>query len=459
MADYFYDAQIRRFLIQFAKIFSNWTVTRGVDANGNKVLVRIPIIYGDMSRQVASVISNNTASTLPSAPLLTYYITGLDYEQSRSQEPTLVDKREVRQRKYNPDTQMYDQIQGQAFTIERMMPTPYLLRLNLDLWTTNYNQKLEFVEQVGPLFNPGLEIQSTDNFLDWTSLSIVLQDGTTWTSRSVPQGTGNPIDIFSWKFKVPIWLSLPAKQKKMGVIQKVIASIHKGTSLDDMQDEDFLYGTRQKITPYGYKVLLIGNTLQLLPANQPFNPSNYSLDLPENPDTSLYWDAFLNAYGTVRPGVSQIWLQNPYMDYDIVGTIVPDPVDNRLLIYDIDPDTLPANTLSPINGVINPLLTGPSAGLPGPINGTRYLLVEDIGNGTDPTIAWGTLVAKANDIIEYNNSTGEWFVSFDSALAEQNNAIEYVLNLKTNVQFRFTDGIWQKAYEGWYEAGDFSIVI
>ena len=459
MADFFYDQQIRRFLIQFAKIFSNWQVTRGLDANGNPVLMRVPIMYGDASRQAATIIANNTANHLPSAPLITYYITGLEYEQSRTQEPTYIDKREVRQRKYNPDTQMYDQIQGQAFTIERQMPVPYLLRLNVDLWTTNNNQKLEFVEQLGTLFNPGLEIQSTDNFLDWTSLSIVLQDGLNWTSRSIPQGSGNPIDVLSWKFKVPIWISGPIKQKKMGVIQKVIASIHHGTALDDMNDDDLIYGTRQKITPYGYKVLLIGNTLQLLPANQPFYPDNDNLDLPPNPDTSLYWSAFLDAYGVIKPGISQIWLQNPYMDFDIIGTIVNDPMDDRLLIYNIDADTLPANTLDPINGVINPLVSGPNAGLPGPVPGARYLLVEDIGNGVDPTIAWGELVAKANDIVEYDGATAEWFVSYNSEQAQLNNQIDYVLNLKTNVQYRFNDDIWQKAYEGWYEAGDFSIVI
>jgi hypothetical protein len=98
--------------------------------------------------------------------------------------------------------------------------------------------------------------------------------------------------------------------------------------------------------------------------------------LPANPNTDIYWSSVLNVYGTIKPGISQIWLQNPYMDTDIVGTIVPDPVDDRLLIYNIDPDTLPQNTLNPVDGVINPQVTGPNAGLPGPVNGRRYLIVE-----------------------------------------------------------------------------------
>jgi len=458
MAKFFYDSQIRRFLIQFGKIFSNWEVTKGKDPAGNEILVRVPIMYGDSSRQAATIIANNSASNLPSAPLITYYISGLEYNQKWAQDPTFVDKINVRQRAYNQETQQYETVQGQAFTVERLMPVPYTLRITVDFWTTNYNQKLQLIEQLGTLFNPALEIQSTDNFIDWTSLSAVFQDGLTFSSRSIPVGTGNPIDVMSWKFYMPIWITTAAKIKKMGVIEKIIASIFAGNALQDMQNDDMLLGTRQKITPYGYKILLIGNTLQILPQAIAFTPSNIDLTLPPNPDTDIYWSSVLNVYGAVKPGISQIWLQNPYMNTDIVGTIVPNPNDDRLLIYNIDPDTLPQNTLSPVNGVINPQTTGPNAGLPGPVNKVRYLIVDNIGAPDSITVSWGNLVAFANDIIEYNASTGEWFVSFDSTIATPT-TLEYVTNLTTNVQYRFIDDIWMKSYEGWYDQGDYSIVI
>lgn len=456
MAQFFYDAQIRRFLIQFAKIFSNWYVTKGKDPAGNDILVRVPIMYGDQSRQASTVIANNSASNLPSAPLITYYISGLEYDQRRTQEPYFVDKLNVRQRSYNQETQSYETIQGQAFTIERLMPVPYTLRITVDVWTTNYNQKLEIMEQLGTLFNPSLEIQSTDNFVDWTSLTVVYQDGITFSSRSIPQGTSNPIDVLTWKFYMPIWLSTSSKLKKFGVIEKIIASIFQGNSLAATQDDDLLLGTRQKIVPFGYKVLLLGNTLQLLPQSEPFNPPNSEFDIPTPPNTDIYWSSFLNIYGAVRPGISQIWLENPYLQTEIVGTIVPDPLDDRLLIYNIDTDTLPQNTLDPVDGVINPLMVGPNAGLPGPTPNRRYLIVENIGSSGSPTTAWGSLIANANDIIEYNVGTGDWEVAFDSDAAT---TVEFVTNLTNNVQYRFANGSWMKSYEGWYEAGDYSIVI
>jgi len=453
MAQFFYDNQIRRFLVQFARIFSDWQVTKGKDPAGNDILLRVPIQYGDSSRMAQTQIANNSPSSLPSAPLISYYVSGFEYDQRRTQDPYFVDKLSVRQRTFNVDTQQYEPTQAQAFTVERVMPVPYTLRVTVDFWTTNYQQKLELIEQIGILFNPSLEIQSTDNFIDWGSLSVVYQDGLTFSSRSIPQGSGNPIDIMSWKFYMPIWISGPAKVRKLGIIHKIIASIFQGNALTDMQDDHLLLGTRQKITPYGYKLLLIGNSLQILPATHILSPSNSSTDVPVNPDTEVYWTPVLGVYGQIKPGVSQIWLQNPFMDTEIVGTITFNPGDDRLLIFNIDPDTLPQNTLNPVASVINPQNKGPDHGLPTAVNGQRYLIVEDISDSSE---AWGVITAKANDIIQYSSSTGLWYVSFES---NSITTTQYVLNLTSQIQYRYADGVWVKAFEGWYDQGDYSIVI
>lgn len=462
MAVYFYDEQIKRFLIQFSRIFSNWYVSFGTDPNGNPILHRVPIMYGDASRQVASIIANNSAANLPSAPLITYYISGLEYDQRRTQDPYYIDKMYVRQRTYNVDTGEFETTQGNAFNVERIMPVPYTLRITLDIWTTNYNQKLELIEQLGVLFNPSMELQSTDNYIDWTSLSVVYQDGLTFTSRTVPQGTGNPIDITTWKFYMPIWISSPIKVQKFNVIHKIIASIFKGRAMDDIQDEDLLLGTRQKITPYGYKLLLLGNGLQVLPSATAFNPSNTDVDSPEFQQSCLYWKAVLNAYGVIRPGISMIALENPYMANEILGTIRYNESDDRILQFDIDVDTLPRNTLDPVLSVINPLTKIPGDGLPAAANGQRYLIVEEIPPQppyASSTVqrAWFGLIsgAPANSIIQYNGLN--WVISFNSTA--DLDAQEFVTNITTGIQYRYVEGTWVKSYEGWYEAGDWRIII
>ena len=65
-------------------------------------------------------------------------------------------------------------------------------------------------------------------------------------------------------------------------------------------------------------------------------------------------------------------------------------------------------------------------------------------------------MASANDIIEYNGTI--WEVTFEAATATE---VEYVTNLTTNVQYRYVpaEEAWMKSYEGWYDQGDYSIVI
>jgi hypothetical protein len=145
-------------------------------------------------------------------------------------------------------------------------------------------------------------------------------------------------------------------------------------------------------------------------------------------------------------------------DTEIVGTITYDPSDDRFLLYDIDTDTIPQNTLEPINAVIDPLLSGPGAGLPAADGGQRYLVLNDVGSLTNPypPAAWGQVVARANDIIEYDASSG-WFVAFQAG--EHFDNVQFVTNLTTGLQYRWDKHQWVKSYEGLYSGGDWSLVL
>ena len=169
MQQFFYDGQIRRFLLQFTRMLSNFQVEFGRNETGqgpDNTLVRVPIRYGDASRNAQTIIQQNSANNLPSTPLMTFYITGLEYDRPRMQEPYFVNKINVRQRFYDTDTDTYETTQGNAFTIERLMPVPYKLTIKLDIWTSNTNQKMQLLEQIVTLFNPSLEIQNTDNYIE-----------------------------------------------------------------------------------------------------------------------------------------------------------------------------------------------------------------------------------------------------------------------------------------------------
>ena len=447
-------------MLQFARIFSQFQVEYGKDADGNPTLIRVPVRYGDASRQAQTIIQQNSANSMPSTPLMTFYITGMDYDRPRMQEPYFVERINVRQRTYDVATETYETTQGNAFTIERLMPVPYRMTMNLDMWTSNTNQKLQLFEQIATLFNPALEVQSTDNFLDWTSLSVVELDQVTWSSRTVPIGTDDPIDILTMRFTIPIWISSPAKVKKLGVVEKIVASMYdaSGDVDDAILNSDLLLGTRQKFTPYGFKVLLIGNKLQALKQSTPVQPGNANTEPPESPPSNEFWQAVIGQYGTLRPGISQIRLDSQWGDdTQVIGHVSFDPTDDRFLLFDIDIDTIPENTLEPVDAVINPLLSGPGVGLPAAVVGQRYLVLQDVGSDDmlGPATAWGSLIARANDIVEYDGT--QWTVSFDAANSENN--IQFVTNITTNLQYRWTGNEWVKSFEGLYPGGEWSLVL
>lgn len=453
---FFYDGQIRRFIIQFIRMVSNFQVEFGKDRNGVRSLQTIPVYYGDASRQASQILRNNSENSLNAVPAMAAYIAGLTYDRERMQNPYFEGKIQVQEKVYDPISGNYMNTQDGIYTVERIMPAPYKLTVKLDIWTSNTDQKHQIIEQLAPLFNPGMEIQNTDNYIDWSSLSVVLLTDVNYSSRTVPVGTEEPIDIATLTFELPIWITLPAKVKKMGVVSQVVANIYNNDGEIDL-NAVFSEGRpmfNMRITPMEYRVLLVGNTLTLM------NTDDVAIDDVVS-GSKAYWSEYVTSIGTLNNGISQIRLEFPMGDttHEIVGTVAYNPNDPSQLLFDPFTNTLPANTLPPVNAIIDPFNVAVDSSILSPATGTRYLILNPIGSpDSESAIAWqgpaGTeLLANANDIIEWNGSY--WHVAFDS----RETSVQYVTNLNTTVQYQWTGQAWTKSIEGIYQAGAWSLVL
>ena len=394
---HFYDGQIRKFLTQFVRVLSNFSIDLGKDGAGNQILRQVPVTYGDLTRQVANILKNNSENTLVSAPKIAAYITGLEYDRERMQNPYHVEKQHLVERDVGGDGN-YTNNMGKGYTVEKVMPSPFRLNVAADIFTTNTDMKLQIMEQILYLFNPDFEVQKSDNYIDWTSLSYIELIGTTFSSRTIPVGAESNIDVAQMTFSMPIWLSPPVKISKLGVIQKIIMSIYDddGGINKGLIDGSLL--TRSYITPNNFGLLVRGNQLRLLGSTGITTSSggdgfytgahaSTTLDPFEQFGPPINWNILLTQYGKITNGITQLKLTQENGS-EVCGTISVSPLDETILIFNIDTDTIPENSklvstvyTNPLTApgtvkkIINPLTFDPGV----PVAGDRYLITENIG--------------------------------------------------------------------------------
>ena len=454
---YFYDGQIRRYLAQCIRMLSNFKYR---SADGIEKVV--PVTYGDISRQVANILRDNSENKLPSAPRIAVYMTELELDRDRLSDATFTSKLHIREREVLEDgssgSGTYGVAQGLNYTVERLMPTPYKLTLKADIWSTNTDQKLQIMEQILVLFNPSLEIQTTDNYVDWTSLSVVELTDVELSSRSIPQGVDSEIDIATLEFQTPIWITPPAKVTKMGVIHTIVANIF--TEATGEIDPDFLYGipdSTQYVTPGRYGLFVVNNQARLLPPGSAviddLEPTVYSDD--------VNWYKLLDQYGKFKAGISRIFLKKDD-GTEVVGTMSIHPSDETIAVINFDPDTYPTNTIiegrGTVDAIIDPLTYHPPENI---APGIRYLLLDSIGdpNNDDGPDAWknsdnSDFLSDANNIIEWDGSN--WIIVFEAATV---NDVTYITNLRTGIQYKWDGELWTKSFEGEYPEGHWRLVL
>jgi hypothetical protein len=341
---------------------------------------------------------------------------------------------------------VYGNSQGGNYTVERLMPTPFTLTMKADIWSSNVDQKLQLFEQIMVLFNPSLDIQTTDNYIDWTSLSVVDIQNIMFTSRTIPQGIDSDVDIMTLEFKLPMYITPPAKVKKLGVIRNVIMNVFGDTG-DVLDLEDLVYNQESgnilsKTTENNYGVLLLksnngqDNDYDLSVLDPGEAARSLGFDAPEKTGRKIDWNEVLEIYGGYTPGISMIYFLQPSGN-EIRGTFVVNEVDPSFLLVTI-PDR-PSNTViistaypngrTTVDAVIDPYKFNPEETFGSIANipvGTRYLILDDVnnsnnvgGNFTRPNFdnydgpdAWKNLngsdpILPANSIIEWTGLVWE----------------------------------------------------
>ncbi len=547
--EYWYNQQLRQYRLQVIRAFSNFSVSIGVNDDGTPKLRRVPCRYGDASRLAETITNANSENKLPTAPFISVYMTAMSLAPNRRHAPSLVSTQNVIEREYDGENSRYLGTQGNRSTVERYMPVPFDLTFNVDFWTSNLQQKEELLEQTQVLFNGMIDIQTSNNPLDWTAITTLEPTNITWSSRSIPIGTENPIDVCTVEYKVPIFINPPAKVKLQKIIQQIVTNIREAeydSNTMEWTEQSLL--TRVVTTPgemwIGLQVAgeakyeislqsLGGSTLD--PQNLPtralgqknptlvpgtsFKFNGYLITVPntsidslvsairaQTQDTNLNavftlskqlelwnmsgeditlenvigtpvenmgfssgvykggtlaWWRLLDLYGALRPyseertSASQLRLLTDEdldnRDNDIVGYLEPHPTNQNLLVWYLDRNSMSTPQIPPVTAIIDPGKTFPGNGLTEPRYGQRYLLTDDIAQASS---AWGTVLAVANDIIEWNGA--QWTRTFDSV--NQSNQV-LVLNQFSQKFFLWNEGAWTVFPNAQYQPGQWRLAL
>ena len=483
---HFYDGQIRRYITQLIRLFSNFSYK-----DGDGKIVQVPVMYGDITRQVGHILRDNSENKIPSAPRMAVYVTGLEQDRTRTSDSSFTSKVHIRERAYDSENKEYLNTQGKNYTVERIMPSPYTLQVNVDIWSTNTDQKLQIMEQLLMLFNPSLEIQTTDNYVDWSSLTTVELTAMNFSSRAIPIGTESEIDVAQLSFSTPIYINLPAKVKKLGVITSVVMSIfdesagtiNLGTSIPELKafsdspeelpsmnkQEDRVQrnGVNVGVSTYkDYDIIVMNNIAQIV---------------DRGIAGAVRWPTLIESLpGQYRAGLSQLQLQRATLSGEaggmsVNGSVTINSLDETQLIIVWDEDTIPTNTnlnspagrnnTGSIDFIIDPGKYNPTTAK---VAGLRLLLLGAINTssnvgqaGYDGPDAWknadnSDFVAGENDIVEWDGTA--WHVVFDAS-SDTGTTTKYVTNLNTGVQYRWTGTEWILSFEGEYRKGTWRLAL
>ena len=450
--NYWFDSQLRRYAMQFTRIFQNFTFQTGRQLDGENEFRPIPVKYALTNRQVASIIQQNSENVMLTVPMISCHITDISIARDRTQAPHYIEKQQILERQWDEEQGMYTDEIGGRYQLDRLVPVPLNLTLKADVWTSNQMQKDQIFEQIMVLFNPSIDLQHSQNPFDWGALTIIELTDIQWSSRGAPVGLGEEIELMTLTFTAPIWLQPPSWLHPQKLIHQIVMNIGEANMMEyqgmgegwdiDWSTTDLM--ARVITTPGNHQVRVVDDEITLLGAD--------GSEIDENGET-YSWEKLIDLYGKFRPNVSQLRLKtaNTLDDEseDVIGTFIFHPQERNKLIWYVDGMTLPQNTLDPINGVLDPHRTYPGKGLPIPQPGHRYLLTDDIRNSD----AWGSLDASKNDIIEWdpNHHSGpRWGVPF---IAERQNDTEFLFNQRNRKQLKWTGAEWILSIEGEYYPG------
>lgn len=452
ISKYFYDKQIRRYLLQVSRIFSGYQVRDGyTTVNGQKAMKfkTVPVAHANINRLSASYLSDNSENVLVHSPAMAFYISDLQplVEFRNMQHTTTTTRFTEKERGQNGE---YINVPGKKYDVSQVAPTPFDMKITLDIWTSSMEQKLEIIEQILVYFNPGFEFRVNSSRFDIAQTSNIELESIQWSSRGVPIGSGTELEFSTLVFRVfPVYISAPAKITRQNIIKNIAVNSTTTNELSSI-DEIFANSPTHNIyvTPDGYNLNI---SKEYIDSEKIQIARLTTLDS----DTFHSWNDMFKMYGVDNSESCLIRIRQTDDieddNYDVYAKVTINKDDDTIALLEYDIDTFKPNTLAPINYIISGNNT--NIDLYNSEVGVRILVASDMDSSINNV--WDIDVV-ANSIIEKTDNG--WVIVFNTTTAETD---QYVIHTKNGEQYKFAANskIWFPTMVGEYREGFWSFDI
>lgn len=271
---YYYDAQLRAYMLQFITIFQGLQVQTSKGECSEAQYISVPCVVGNKDRVVAALFAGNTQNRVFTLPTMSVHLQSISVASERRKVQAYVDQRvTMRTGGVFPDD---------LTVVKRAMPVPYNVTMELTIYASNTQQMHQILEQILVLFNPDLQIQKSDAPFDWTKLTKVeLTDIS--NEENYPSSQERRMIVWTLTFEMPIFLSIPMGVKD-DLVRKVIMQISTGgTTLVNEVDEN------GELTPFGSPIAKIEFDTRPQPTLSKLDCTYQTDAVPSNPQENETW--------------------------------------------------------------------------------------------------------------------------------------------------------------------------
>lgn len=241
--NYYYNAQMKRYITQFTAIFSELQVMVGVSGTQDSRLIRVPVIYGSRDRVVAWIKSSQTQNKPLRLPAMSTFLRAVNLS------PDL--RKGVGAVRRNTVAKLGQPFPDNIEVVYQQQPIPYRATFEVSVFASNENQHFQIMEQIFMLFDPQLQIQTSNDPLDWTQITTVTMSNIQW-EENFPAGADRRIIQSVLSFDVVFYICGPAEFKKnyietirlrLAVVPNTVNLSNEAEVLDALNAEGAVYNT------------------------------------------------------------------------------------------------------------------------------------------------------------------------------------------------------------------------